>query len=78
MIQAIRPRLIGTPSAINQTAQRLADFAQSMVQAEQVRRSKPAPAELTANTRKAVKKTVLKAPKAPKAPKTVKAVKYLA
>ena len=81
VIQAIRPRLIGTPSAINQTAQRLADFAQSMVQAEQVRRSKLAPAEPAANTRKAVMKTVRKAPKtakAPKTPKTVKAVKYLA
>ena len=39
VIDAIRPRLIGSPPAINQTARRLADFAQSMVDGEQARRT---------------------------------------
>lgn len=39
VIQTIRPRLIGSPSAINRTAQRLADFAQSMVEGERERRA---------------------------------------
>lgn len=38
VIQAIRPRLIGSPPAIDRTVQRLADFAQSMVEGERVRR----------------------------------------
>ena len=38
VIQAIRPRLIGSPAAINQTVQQLADFAQSMVEGERARR----------------------------------------
>jgi TetR/AcrR family transcriptional regulator, regulator of cefoperazone and chloramphenicol sensitivity len=47
VIQAIRPRLIGSPLAINHTVRRLADFAQSMVEGERARRmqvpdSKPA------------------------------------
>ncbi len=40
VIQAIRPRLIGSPSAINQTAQRLADFAESMVEGERLHRAR--------------------------------------
>jgi TetR/AcrR family transcriptional regulator, regulator of cefoperazone and chloramphenicol sensitivity len=39
VIQTIRPRLIGSPSAINQMVQRLADFAQSMVEGERLRRA---------------------------------------
>lgn len=39
VIQAIRPRLIGSPAAINQTVQQLADFAQSMVEGERARRA---------------------------------------
>ena len=39
VIQTIRPRLIGSPSAINLTAQRLADFAQNMVEGERARRA---------------------------------------
>ncbi len=39
VIEAIRPRLIGSPSAINQAAGRLADFAQSMVDGECARRA---------------------------------------
>ena len=38
VIQAIRARLIGSAPAIDQTVQRLADFAQSMVDGERTRR----------------------------------------
>lgn len=40
VIQAIRPRLIGSPLAVTHTVQRLADFAQSMVEGERARRVK--------------------------------------
>ena len=38
VVQAIRPRLIDSPAAIAHTVRRLADFAQSMVEGERVRR----------------------------------------
>lgn len=56
VIQAIRPRLIGSPSAINQTAQRLADFAQCMVDGERGRRAGPAKTAAMATSKKSAGK----------------------
>jgi hypothetical protein len=39
LIDAIAPRLVKTPAAIDKTVQRLADFAQAMVNAEAARRA---------------------------------------
>ena len=39
LIDAIAPKLVNTPAAVDRTVQRLADFAQAMVLAEKLRRS---------------------------------------
>lgn len=56
VIQAIRPRLIGSPSAIGLTAQRLADFAQSMVDGERARRMSLAVSKSAVKTSKTARK----------------------
>ncbi len=43
VVDAIAPQLVSSPPAIDQTARRLADFAQAMVAAEHKRRLKAAP-----------------------------------
>ena len=56
VIQAIRPRLIGSPPAINQTALRLAGFAQSMVEGERVRRKSLSVSNSAVKTSKTARK----------------------
>lgn len=58
VIQAIRPRLIGSPAAINQTTLRLADFAQCMVEGERVRRSELANMTPKTTPKKSAKNSV--------------------
>ena len=60
VIQAIRPRLIGSPPAINQTALRLAGFAQSMVEGERARRMGLSVSKSAVKTSKTASKTASK------------------
>ena len=56
LIDAVAPRLVNSPAAIDQTVSRLADFAEAMVEAERRRRGAPngAPRTSTRASRKAI------------------------
>ena len=52
VIDVIRPQLVNSPAAIDRTCARLADFAESMVEGERVRRARGADLKLAALSNK--------------------------
>ena len=58
VIDVIRPQLVSSPSAIDRTSARLADFAESMVEGERVRRAKAVTQKLAVIAKKPTKKPI--------------------